>query len=359
MLLRNSDLSQPTPEPPSVRDTRKINHIAYLFVADIYSPHFKNLETFVQTDFQNRGKDLGGLIWEEDPSRHREVARKLSPDFSSRPVRTMEPLVHKYMDCFVIRMKELGPDGVALCQWTNWLATDLSADLAWNANMYQMREMKDSVHLDALLSFNKFATVLHVFKRFPLLRLFQYLFVPMGKVRVFSAMEKFTRDGALRHIDQRGSTEHEDYFDHILPADSPAPTDGRELLHICSVALQVMSAGWGPMGDLFYGTLALLLAEPDYYKVLVEEVRGRFEDYDAIMPAALGSIPYLHACIEETLRMLPSNNTGLPRISPGAMADGRYIPKGTHVQSCIWALVRSPTYFHETLRLQAATVAPT
>jgi hypothetical protein len=26
--------------------------------------------------------------------------------------------------------------------------------------------------------------------------------------------------------------------------------------------------------------------------------------------------------------MLPSNNTGLPRISPGAVVDGQYIPKG-------------------------------
>ncbi|KAI1506764.1 cytochrome P450 [Biscogniauxia marginata] len=311
---------------------------------DIYSPHFKNFETFVKTDFQNRGKDLGGLIWEEDPPRHRKVARKLSPAFSSRSIRTMEPLVHKYMDYFVIKMKDLDPNGVALAQWTNWLAMDLSADLAWNAEMYQMRHsspVKDSVHLDALLSFNKFATVLQVFKRFPLLRPFQYLFVPLGKVRVFSAMEKVTGDSVLRRIDQRGSTEHEDYFDHILPADSPAPTDSGELLHIGSLALQVMFAGWGPMGDLFHGTLALLLAEPDCYKILVKEIRGHFEEYNAIMPAAVGSIPHLYACVEETHRLLPSNSTGLPRISPGVMVDGRYIPKGTHSYD-----------FHEPLRFQ-------
>jgi cytochrome P450 len=39
----------------------------------------------------------------------------------------------------------------------------------------------------------------------------------------------------------------------------------------------------------------------------------------------------LHACLEESLRILPSNNMGLPRYSPGAMVDGQYIPKGVRV----------------------------
>lgn len=52
----------------------------------------------------------------------------------------MEPLVHKYMDYFIAKMKELGSDGIFLVQWTNWLAMDLSADLAWNAKMNQMRD---------------------------------------------------------------------------------------------------------------------------------------------------------------------------------------------------------------------------
>jgi hypothetical protein len=81
-------------------------------------------------------------VWEEDPVRHREVARRIAPAFSSRFVRTLEPIVHKYLDYFVARMKELGADsaGVPLVRWTNWLAMDMSADLAWNEKMHQMRD---------------------------------------------------------------------------------------------------------------------------------------------------------------------------------------------------------------------------
>ncbi|KAK8133654.1 hypothetical protein PG984_005666 [Apiospora sp. TS-2023a] len=324
---------------------------------DIYAPQHKNLEDFVKTDFQNRGKDLGGLVWEEDPVRHRSVARQIAPAFGSRFLRTLEPIVHEHMDYFVKRMKELYADqntaGVPLVRWTNWLAMDLAADLAWNEKMHQMRDMKDSVNLDVLISFNSFATVLQVFKRFPLIKPLQYLFAPFGKITVFSQMEKATRDSVMKRIDQRGCTEHPDYFDYILPVDAPLPTDESELLHIGSVALQVMFAGWGPMGDLFYGTLVFLLENPETHQLLTEEIRESFSEYEDIMQGPkLKSLSYLHACIEETLRMLPNNNTGLPRLSPGAMVDGQYIPKGTHVQSCIWALARHPDYFHQPLHFR-------
>jgi cytochrome P450 len=90
-----------------------------------------------------------------------------------------------------------------------------------------------------------------------------------------------------------------------------------------------MFAGWGPMADLFYGAIVLMLENPETQATLTKEIRENFSSYDEIVPGkTLSSLPYLHAVIEETLRLLPSNNTGLPRISPGAKVDGQYIPKG-------------------------------
>ena len=109
---------------------------------DIYSPQHKNLELFVKTNFQNCGKDLGGIAWEENPVRHREVAKKLSPAFSSRSTQALEPIAHEYMDYFVEQMKKLGsePEGIGLMEWTNWLAMDEAADMAWNEKLHQMRD---------------------------------------------------------------------------------------------------------------------------------------------------------------------------------------------------------------------------
>lgn len=264
-----------------------------------------------------------------DRVRHRQVARKLAPAFSNRAVKTLEPLVHQHMDYFVERMKELGaaPAGVSLVDWTNWLGLDMAADLAWNQKMHQMENAKSAVYLEALLAFNKFATVMQVFKRFPLLYLFQYLLVPFHKLGAFVAMEKATRQATQQRIDSMGSTQHVDFFDYILPPGDPLPTADSELVHLGSLGLQMMLANSGPMAEWFYGTLLFLLEEPAAYNKLVEEVRGGFDSYDGITSNTVISLPYLHACLEETLRLLPTNLTGLPRYSPGAVVDGHFVPK--------------------------------
>ena len=112
------------------------------FFTDIYTPHQKNHESFIKTEFNNRGKDLGGLIWEENPVKHRLVAKKVAPAFSNRSLRSMEPLIHTYMDFFILKMSEIGAasEGVGLVKWTTWLSMDLAADLSWNEKMNQMRD---------------------------------------------------------------------------------------------------------------------------------------------------------------------------------------------------------------------------
>ncbi|KAH9204297.1 cytochrome P450 [Leptodontidium sp. 2 PMI_412] len=230
---------------------------------DIYSPHQKRLESFVKTNVNDRGKDLGGIIWQEHPVKHREVAKKVSLAFSNRSLKAMEPMMHKYMDYFVKKMKQLGgaPDGIELGRWTEWLAMDMSADLSWSEEMDQMRNMKNSVYLDVLLGFNTFTTVIQVFKRFPLLSPFQFFAAPVAKLSSFAAMEKITRDSVGERVDKRGTTEHVDFFESIMPADSPLPTDLRELTHLGSVAVQLMFAGFNPMSDWFYSTVFFLLED--------------------------------------------------------------------------------------------------
>jgi hypothetical protein len=115
------------------------------------------------------------------------------------------------------------------------------------------------------------------------------------------------------------------YFNY----NSLVPTSKNEPLHIVSIPLQIMLASWGPMAELLYGVLVLLLKNPKTYELLTREIGETFSSYDEIISGPnLTSLTYLHACIEETLRMLPSNNKGLLRVSPGAMVNGQYISGG-------------------------------
>src|SRR5688572_4887662 len=84
--------------------------------ADIYAPAVKNQELFVKTDLMDFGYGDLGFIWESDPAKRKAVAKKILPAFSSKAIRTKEPLVHMYLDLFVSRMKELGgkPEGLQM-----------------------------------------------------------------------------------------------------------------------------------------------------------------------------------------------------------------------------------------------------
>lgn len=134
-----------------------------------------------------------------------------------------------------------------------------------------------------------------------------------------------------RRIDRRGQTDHLDYFEHIVPADEPAPTEKKQITHLEQIAGQLLVASWEPVSNQCYSVIYFLLQNPDSYEMLVKEIRGVFQCYDVITPDSVANLKFLHACLHETFRLHHNTADGLPRMSPGAVVDGTYIPKGVSV----------------------------
>jgi cytochrome P450 len=80
---------------------------------------------------------------------------------------------------------------------------------------------------------------------------------------------------------------------------------------------------------------------------LQKEIRSTFTNQEEIEISLLQMLPYLTAVIEEGLRIFPPTAFGLPRLSPGAMVDGNFVPNG--VCSTILPTHRYKFYFHRTL----------
>lgn len=109
---------------------------------DIHATHVKNLEIFIKTDFEDLGED-GGISFEIDPAKHHEVAKRLSPVFNNKNIKTKEKVLHTYIDFFVNEMKMIGGEkSVKLCSWADWLIMDISADMIYNRQMNQMKNDK-------------------------------------------------------------------------------------------------------------------------------------------------------------------------------------------------------------------------
>ncbi|KAI1868757.1 hypothetical protein JX265_006736 [Neoarthrinium moseri] len=111
--------------------------------SDIYLPHERMMESFVKTDFEDLGEGDGGISFETDPVKHREVAKRMAPAFSMKNFKAKEPTLQYYIDLFVDKMKEVGglEQGAEMRRWADWLSMDIAADMTYNR---QMNEMKDS-----------------------------------------------------------------------------------------------------------------------------------------------------------------------------------------------------------------------
>ena len=82
--------------------------------SDIYGAAMQNQELFIKTDLMDFGAGDLGFIWESDPAKRKAVAKKILPAFSRKATKAKEATVHKWMDLFISRMKELGnaPEGL-------------------------------------------------------------------------------------------------------------------------------------------------------------------------------------------------------------------------------------------------------
>ncbi|KAI1352028.1 cytochrome P450 [Xylaria sp. FL0043] len=328
---------------------------------DIYNPAVKHHETWLKTDIMDFGAGDGGFIWEQDPAKRRKVAKKILPAFSTKAIKAKEPTVQQYIDLFIAKMKVIGsePSGVDLNTWLIWLAMDMSADLAYSRELHQMRDEASSDFMETLLGTNLFGTIMQVSKRLPLLTPLAYLAVPLKVIRKVGKTFRMNSEEVQRRIDNYGNTKHPDFMDYMLPSGTSLPVPENLKVHIEQVALQMFIAGFDPIQLVFFSSLFFLMKEPEVLETLVQEIRSTFNSYDEITPDALSTLPYLNACIHETLRVHTPNSTGMPRRSPGAMVDGHYIPKGIVCQTSFFTIARSPRNFHDPLSFRPARWLPT
>jgi hypothetical protein len=191
----------------------------------------------------------------------------------------------------------------------------------------ELPPVKNSIFLSSSLKLNLFLTMSQVTRKFRLFFL-PYLTIPPAVWFAMPTLMKMNSEDVKARIERRGQTEHLDYFETLIPFDKPVPKEKNEIHHLENVAGQLLLASWQPLANQFYSVLFFLLKEPEVYARLVKEVRIACVDSDAINMDTVGGLKYLHGCVQEGLRLHQDTVDGLPRVSPGAVVDGQFIPPG-------------------------------
>lgn len=137
------------------------------------------------------------------------------------------------------------------------------------------------------------------------------------------------REEVHKRVQRRHELKHPDYLSMLVPNNSPVPSEA----WLVAQANEVVVAGFDPHTNLFTSCVYFLLKEPEKLRKLNKELRDEFSSLEDMTHDRLVKLRYLHAVIEESLRIHTNGAFGLPRTSPGALVDGHYIPKGvrTHL----------------------------
>ena len=110
-----------------------------------------------------------------------------------------------------------------------------------------------------------------------------------------------------------------------------------------------MIAGTETTATALSGTTYHLLKHPEVLKTLVEEIRGAFSGFDDITLEDLARLKYLHAVLQEGLRMYPPVPIALPRRTPkeGSVVCDQWVPGDVSIGVNHFATYRMPEHFKD------------
>lgn len=119
-----------------------------------------------------------------------------------------------------------------------------------------------------------------------------------------------------------------------------------EILAECS---SMMNAGTETTTAAMTNTIYLLYSHPDVLRKLRQELDAAFPGNQTPTYESASRLPYLRACIEESLRFRPASSMGLPRVVPpgGRVIAGSFIAEGVTVSVPTYSLLRYDKVFDD------------
>ncbi|KIV99247.1 uncharacterized protein PV09_09019 [Verruconis gallopava] len=284
-----------------------------------------------------------------DDETHSRMRRIFANAFSDRSLKMQESLFLTYVDRLVENIRttlEEEPSYVFdMVMMYNFTTFDIMGDLAFGESLDLLKDSTYHGWIRAMFANFKFGAYLHSVRYFPLLE-----WIMLNLLRFTHLEEKRNehKQFSSSRVDKRLARKdaRPDIWGLVISREDGT---GLSRLEMYKNADVFMIAGTETTATLLSGLTFHLLKNPEKLKKLTQEIRSSFQDDSEITIEKLQALPYLHACIQEGLRMYPPVSNGLPRVVPpqGARIDARPVPGGTIVYSQHLATYRNAKNFRD------------
>ncbi|TLD03255.1 uncharacterized protein PgNI_12474 [Pyricularia grisea] len=278
---------------------------------------------------------------------HRRLRRGVSHAFSEVALREQEPLIQGYISLLMDRLTAYAEKGepVDFTRWFNFLTFDVIGDLAFADPFHALHNSDYHPWISSIFAGFRGRALMQVFVYYPLLR-------PLAGILFRSEIKAIKDETALsvakaeKRIELGADAPRKDFMTYILrnqgKSDDKTGITQEELLLMGG---SLIRAGSETTSTALVGTLFILCKNPRARQLLYQEIRSAFSSESDITMVSTSQLPFLHACIEEGLRLYPPVGYVPPRVSPGDYAEGLYMPKGSQVYVCAWATQRLASNF--------------
>lgn len=307
-------------------------------------------------------KNVGGVdnILTADDQGHRRMRRLQNPAFSDKALRSQEPRMTRYIDMLIQQLRRQSSQGptVDINLWYNFATFDLIGDLAFGEPFHCLRDGRWHWWLTAVFEIFKAGTYIRAARRFPTALYYAILLciVPKKLLQMRERQYMFGVERINRRLEQT-DTDKTDFSEfcstwpsflcrqldspffallllvsYILQADDEK---GMTVEEMYTSAQVLIVAGSETTATALTSGTYFVLSNPDVYARLRAELDAAFaSEADITLQSTQRShLPYLHAVIDETLRMFPPGPGAFPRVVPdgGRTILGRFIPGGMTV----------------------------
>lgn len=275
------------------------------------------------------------------------MRRLLNHAFSESALREQEPLVTRYFDLLIERLhdqtRHLEHCTVNVVQWYNFTTFDILGDLCFDEPFGALAKGQYHSWIANISQSVKLLNVIRVSRAYPivsnaifaLFRLFPQAMRARAEHRALTAdktdrrfKRQTDRKDFMRSVyDFKGVPCAKQFISsHILRHNDEK---GMSIEEIKATSEILIIAGSETTATALSGATFYLLKNPSCLAKAIDEVRQAFVSAsDITFDTVATRLPYLNACLEETLRIHPPAPTGLSRRTgpEGDIINERFVP---------------------------------
>jgi cytochrome P450 len=325
------------------------------------SYEFRKTDIYQMLDIKGRPS----IFTTRDPAQASQRRRQIGPYLNHGYLSKMEPLILKYSIVAIknkwdamLQEANGAPVTVNFRNDTQYATFDTIGALAFGREFNALKNDDPTV----IRWIEATGFYLGMTKNFPFLKYYPFNKLIERKKKMFESFIQYSEDSVRQrreHLESDAKTKPVDLLQAFIDAEDPEAERIRMSQHeVSTESIAMQLAGSESTSFVTSWVIHLLTLYPEFMERAVDEVRTQFSPSHTIgFDECRKKLPFLEACVYETLRYSPITSGFMPRVntSNGVTIQGHYIPAGTevainlhgaHVNKDIWAR----PYFYDPTR---------